>query len=316
MARTEDLRSENRARIREYLYTEPQITLAQLEKKTGLSHRLVVAALREMAETGEVKAEKHGTGVGRKTYLYSVDPDHMHLCGVLVIQNESTMTYRMMEIDLSGRVCSVQETEWDAYTEETFMYALDSFLGKCSRPRRIIIASPGICENGIVSNPGRYVNDIGAWIRKKYDMPVIIENDVNTAAIGFAQTIPEAAHTAFLYQADRTRFGCGIVIHGRLYNGFSHSAGELRWLPFMDDTGGRSAAELLALQIRSVAAVLDPEVIGWYSRIVPADSAQFEMPMPERNRPRIIAAEDMETAAVRGIYSIGIDSIVHSHGGK
>ena len=316
MARTADLRSENRIRIREHLYTEPQITLAQLENRTGLSHGLVVAALREMTENGEVKAEKHGSGVGRKTYLYSVDPDYLHLCGVLVIQNENTMTYRMMEIDLSGKVCSVRETECGIYSEDTFMNALDPFLAQCRKPRRIIIASPGICENGIVSNPGRYTNEIGAWIRKKYEMPYIIENDVNTAAIGFAQTIPEAAHTAFLYQADRTRFGCGIVIHGRLYNGFSHSAGELRWLPFMDDTDGRSAEELLALQIRSIAAILDPEVIGWYSRIVPAHHIQFEMPMPERNRPRIIAAEDMETAAVRGIYSIGIDSVVHSHGGK
>lgn len=312
MAKTEDLRSENRSVIREILYADKETTLAKLKEKTGLSHGLIVTALNEMIDSGEICSRKTGSGVGRKTHLYSLNADHMHICGIFVTQKEDSYTFRMMEMDLYGRVCQSTETESDTYAEEPFCAALSQFLKNCCYIQIVITASPGMCADGIASNPGRYENDIGTWVRSRWNLPCILENDVNTAAIGFLQDVPDVSHLAFVYQPSAMRFGCGIIIGGRLYNGFSHSAGELRWLPFMDDASKYTAKELLALQIQSITSVLDPEVIGWYSRAVTPSEAMFPLPMPNAHKPRIIAAEDLERLVIQGIHSIAIDTIIHT----
>ena len=62
----------------------------------------------------------------------------------------------------------------------------------------------------------------------------IIENDVNCASIGFYHQYSHYQNSALIYQPAVDYVGCGMIIQGKLYNGFSHFAGELRCLPFYD----------------------------------------------------------------------------------
>lgn len=315
MATAEDLKKENLKKIRTCLYTGDSWSLAQLKQRTSLSHGFIVSALKELSDSGEiVLKEKTGSTVGRKTYRYGLNPDCMHLCGILVMQNENSYTYRIAELDLAGRVTDSLEKEVPVFSEDSFREIAVPFMKQRRRIRWAAVCCPGICANGIAVNPGRYTVRVQEVIRQDLSLPCVIENDVNVASIGFAKDFPGTSHLALIYQASRERFGCGVIVHGRLYNGHSHAAGELRWLPFMKQRETKSAEELLSDQICSVAAVLDPDIIGWYSNVLPPETPVSELPMPEANRPCIIAVRDMHALILKGIHSIGIDRIIQTGG--
>ena len=64
-----------------------------------------------------------------------------------------------------------------------------------------------------------------------------------------------------------------MIIQGKLYNGFSHFAGELRCLPFYDHLQQErllkdAPQELLEKQIVTLCCVLNPEAIGICSDVL------------------------------------------------
>ena len=55
---------------------------------------------------------------------------------------------------------------------------------------------------------------VGDWLRERYGVPAVIDNDVNIAARGEHQLIwPDVEHLLFVKVA--TGIGCGIVASGR-----------------------------------------------------------------------------------------------------
>ena len=67
-------------------------------------------------------------------------------------------------------------------------------------------------------------------LKKEIKQKIIIENDVNCASIGFYHQYSHYQNSALIYQTAVDYVGCGMIIQGKLYNGFSHFAGELRCL--------------------------------------------------------------------------------------
>jgi glucokinase len=65
--------------------------------------------------------------------------------------------------------------------------------------------------------------------------PVIIENDVNVAALGELHYGLGLRHSDFVFVSVGTGIGMGIVADGRLIRGASGAAGEIGYLPFGTD---------------------------------------------------------------------------------
>ncbi len=67
---------------------------------------------------------------------------------------------------------------------------------------------------------------VGDWLRERYGVPAVIDNDVNIAARGEHQLIwPNVEHLLFVKVA--TGIGCGIVASGHLYRGQQGAAGDI-----------------------------------------------------------------------------------------
>ena len=64
-------------------------------------------------------------------------------------------------------------------------------------------------------------------ILDQYEIPFIIENDVNLAVVGY-HTVEESV--VFLYQPGSMYSGCGIMLDGQLYRGSTLFAGEVGYL--------------------------------------------------------------------------------------
>ena len=101
------------------------------------------------------------------------------------------------------------------------------------------IGSPGACDarRGVV----RFVYNLG-WIdevplcellSRRFSLPVFLDNDANCAAL--AETVAGAAvgHESAVLITLGTGVGGGIIIGGRVYNGYRGAAGELGHIPLV-----------------------------------------------------------------------------------
>ncbi len=91
--------------------------------------------------------------------------------------------------------------------------------------------SPLDIEKGLVLSPSNMQN----WVKfpivylfeQRFDVPVVLENDANAAALGEAVHGAGRGYKNIVYVTVSTGIGGGIIINGDIYHGVSHGAGEL-----------------------------------------------------------------------------------------
>ncbi|MFH2034054.1 MAG: ROK family protein, partial [Candidatus Margulisiibacteriota bacterium] len=100
------------------------------------------------------------------------------------------------------------------------------------------ILSIGICApgpvdfaKGIVSNPPNLPGwknvKLGELLKRKFHVPVMIDNDANCAALAEAKFGAGKGIKNFVYVTISTGIGGGIIIDGKLYRGAVGAAGEI-----------------------------------------------------------------------------------------
>ncbi len=77
-------------------------------------------------------------------------------------------------------------------------------------------------------------------LENELGMPVFVENDCNVAALGVYVVELKSAPSSMLGVFIGTGIGGGVVLHGELYPGFSHTAGEIGHM-VMDLNGPKCA---------------------------------------------------------------------------
>lgn len=315
MATARDLKSENIRAVRLCFYTHGDLSVNQTEKLTGLSHGSVINVFRSLEESGEILLrEKTGNTVGRKTHRYILNPEYCHFLVVDVSRTSDGFASRSWRMNLKGEETDVR-TRYFPVMDETYLHQeISTMMEQYPDTDMILISTPGICADGIITNGETFRMDAGSFIEDRYHIPYVVENDVNVAAIGFRSEYPDCANIAVIYQAQQGIFGCGILINGRLYNGFSHAAGEVRYLPHMEERKKDPPEILLKDMIQSVAAILNPQVIGYASDPV-RHEIRIEDTIPARHMPKLIYIDDLNIFRRKGLYSIGMYNMSqHSEG--
>lgn len=312
MTKVTELKEENIESIRRCFYDRNIWTKNALSRTTGISLAGTTNVLHHLLDTGEIIQiyDAASTG-GRKSKQYLLNRDHCHIACLILQKKKEAYVFHTQIRDLFG-TCIYEEIK---ETEKGTLKDLENVISVLAEHTDIsvlTISVPGVSFKGFIKICDFYDlegKDIGELIRRYTDVPFVIENDVNVALIGFSKIYPDIRDMALLYQPAQDYFGCGILIAGKLYNGHSHSAGELRYLP------DRSEEEQLKLlkedpkgflkdRIQVLQAVLDPEIIGWYSDVVMED-------LEGENIQRI---DDFYTLIQEGLYQIGLNRI--KTGGK
>lgn len=316
MARNTDLKNENEKMIRAVLYSGLDYSAADLEEISGLSHGTVMNLLREFLERNEILlCEKRGNAIGRKTYRYRINPDSRRMCTVSIRRKQQGLYGTVSLRNLEGECLDTVETETFMEDVSGIRPSLDAMIQKHPDTDLIVVSTPGVCRSGVISLPTKQPYDLGTAITDTWNIPYVIENDVNVATIGFQYSSADIDHMALIYQGGGRIIGCGIIIDGKLYNGASHAAGELRWVPFMRDIENRSDAQLLKDQILSAAAVLNPQVIAWYSDCVQEEITLTEEELPLTQQPILFQISDLDELIEKGMHSIGMHVFIENRGG-
>lgn len=216
---------------------------ADVAKATGLSKPTVSSVVAALETCGLVRVSGNAVGhVGRPAVLYEIDRRAGYVFGV----DLGGTKVRGGLTDLYGMVVDevVEPTQKDQPLQQIARLFRDLTQRTGGDPplvRAAAVGIPGVyhAASGTVSaayNVSLDDLDIGSWLRQALGVPLIIDNDVNLAAVGERWRGLASGCDNFVTLSVGTGVGMGIVLNGEIYTGSSGAAGEVGFLPIgVDD---------------------------------------------------------------------------------
>jgi predicted NBD/HSP70 family sugar kinase len=248
---------------------------AQIARESGMSKPTVSLALSSLEASRLVReAGRSSGGKGPSAILYELNPSAGWVVGIDVGRH----WLRAAIADLTGQIVSRRDERARVKSAADLIrqigevaHALATDAG--IRWRQVTVAtvgSPGVFhpEIGQValahSLPGWGRQGLVEAVRRELGTNVLLENDVNLAALGEQWHGLGKGVDDYVYLHLGTGVGLGIVTGGELYRGHSGAAGEVGYLPLvgtdpvqprsrrrgaLDETAGASAVVDRARQI-------------------------------------------------------------------
>ncbi|MEU6414379.1 ROK family transcriptional regulator [Microbispora sp. NPDC046933] len=214
----------------------PEITRA-----TGLSKTTVAQALRELVARRVVEeAGADTTRRGPAATLYRVAPR----CALGLGVDIGHLRIRAVLVDAVGKTLAQAETRAPRRRVADTAAAVAALAAECAGRAG---TDPGAIGQAVVGVPAVVARD-GRTVRRAYGLPqggrglaeeierdlpvpLLLENDVNLAAVA-EQRFGACADVAdFVLLGVGVGLGAGIVLGGRLHRGFAGGAGEVGFLP-------------------------------------------------------------------------------------
>ena len=175
------------------------------------------------------------------------------------------------------------------------------------------IALPGVVHDGKIDLPARPTHDLtmgkddfvlGDYLNERYDIPIVLSNNANCAALGWYGSQEEYENVVFYSQPLGWPFGGqGLVINGRLVEGAHGLAGEnkvitqqfsysrpLNFSPYRPSDVRELVAKVLAMDV----AMVDPEVVCLHCQLLPnMDEIAEELAryVPREQQPKLVRVD-------------------------
>ena len=236
------MRTVNRRLLWNSLSAVGTATRPQLARDTGLSLPTVNAALSELEQVGLVRSVgRPETSHGRPAEAFESNARVGFAVGVDV----GRAWIRLTVSDLSGATTERTDLRNNARTAaalvELIASAIERVIVEAEVERRLVahtvIGSPGVYD----ARRGRivYAGNLPGWQRtglremlaERLPGPITLDNDANLAAIGEHAYGAGQGMRQFVYAHVGTGVGLGLMLDGKLYNGFSGAAGEAGFVP-------------------------------------------------------------------------------------
>ncbi|GII55091.1 hypothetical protein Pth03_34800 [Planotetraspora thailandica] len=233
------LRQINDRAALELLLSQGPLTRAELGELTGLSKVTSGQLLARLETRGLVTtAGERPGGRGPNAALYGVNPSSAYVAGLEVLPDSVTAAVA----DITGKVVAeITVDPTDAGDPVRMVHG--AVLRACemaeiapSRLRCLVIGTRGVVDPA--GGDIRYSVDLPAWhvgvlagLRTLFGESVIIENDVNLAALAEQEHGAARGMDDFVILWAGVGQGLGVMLGGRLHRGITGGAGEIGWLP-------------------------------------------------------------------------------------
>jgi len=233
------LRELNDRAALELLLTEGPLTRAQLSERTGVSKVTVSQMLARLEERALVMiAGEQAGGRGPNAALYSVIPSSAYVAGLYVDFDLVSVAIA----DVAGN--QVAEVSMDPHGGDDPVGLVREAIGQaCANAgisseslSAVVIGSPGVLDPR--TGAPRLAVNLPTWqegvldgLREVLHTPVLIENDVNLAAMAERAGGTAAGLDDFAFVWLGTGLGLASVIGGQVRKGIGGAAGEIGWMP-------------------------------------------------------------------------------------
>ena len=233
--------------VLETIFRTGPITRPEIAAATNLSKPTVSAAVSRLEQGGLVRAAGRRAGQrGRQPVAYVVNSR----AGFVVGGDIGGTNVRVAAADLFGEpLCDLKRpTAKDGSRAigvqilEMVSEVIDQASAVHGRPLALGISAPGIVDqtSGRVTSLAYNVVPEGGFdplevIRDRFDLPVLVENNVNLAAVGEKWFGLARGVSTMVFIAIGAGIGMGIIIDDELVRGAHGAAGEIAYLPLVGD---------------------------------------------------------------------------------
>jgi predicted NBD/HSP70 family sugar kinase len=239
----ESLRRLNRLRVIRALRDEHQISRADIARRTGLSRSTVSSLVADLQADGLVVERPepglaHGSQGGRPPIMLSFDAS----AGAAVGIDFGHSHLRVAVSDLASTILAERSRPLD--TDQDAQQGLDAAadlvadtLADAGVARSAVLGAgmglPGPIGSGegVVGTsailPGWIGMTAEAEMRRRLDIPVMVDNDANLGALAEAAFGAGRDAGDLVYLKVSSGIGAGLILNGRLYRGSGGLAGEL-----------------------------------------------------------------------------------------
>jgi len=253
----------------------PMITKPQLSKELGLSLVTVNKIVDELADSKEIldMGQMESTG-GRKAKQYTLNKNHKAVLAVVV--NGDAVRFAIM--NLLGEICYENIFAYDG----NWIKMLGGYTNIEDLPpvACVGIAVPGTVHSGIVKNapfmPELEEVHLEKVLSDELGLPVIVENDINVAALGVHRGHASDTDNMALVYLNKG-LGMGTIVNKRIYRSARNFAGELAYMHIggdfqekiveqyimqcIDKGAIKNVLDVLSKILANVSCVLDPDMI-------------------------------------------------------
>lgn len=261
--------------IRKSLLELGSATKVELSDKLGISFPTISKFLTQMEKAGELlSVGLDDSSGGRRAKRYTYNPEYM--LGLAIFLERTETNY--IVFNCLGEVKNAGKTSSTLINDH--LTSLTEFVEKIKRQfpkiNSIAIGVPGSVDNGrIIYIPG-YEHlqnfDLKGYLENRFSMPVVIENDMNAAVLGYQDTKGNKKNKSIVYlYSGQNGPGAGIMVNGAIVRGSTNFSGEVSFVPQYDD---RNFGQALKNENRTQKTIICEEFeIDAISRLVASFTA-------------------------------------------
>lgn len=271
-----ELKNVNTSLIMNSIRSRGNVTRGEITKDTGLSHTTVRSILNELIDMNEIVSIGLGeSSGGRRAERYEINPNKRYLIALSIEDNK--ITYRI--VNTIGEILEENIKILKSLEDIDIIIKLIENLYEIHHN----IEGIGISVPGVITKDG-YLSGIRMeeWkeikikkrIEEKFHIPILLENDINSAAIAFYNDYIEKNNCgpiSLVYISFTSLgVGSGIIVNGNVIKGDNGYGGEIGFIPIentflnvkmLNDLDDYEYCRTIINIIKTIAAIINPSVV-------------------------------------------------------
>lgn len=289
------VRKKNVMKIIQSLVKQGGCTKNELVFYTGLSLSTIDSLLEEMLKSNQViKAGYRESTGGRPSMSYKVNGEFSQTLCIYAYKHDKTITVIGRLYNLYSEMMEEKRRDIPKLDCDVLCSFIDEMLN--AQVHTICLSLP----------------DCDIDIKNRYKQRVFVKNDVYMGVIG--AYIKHMQYDSIVLLDSKVNSRLGIVVHGHLVEGKSSIAGQIRYMPLIENKNRRSMkgrSQLLVIELQNIIGMLNPEAIVICAQGIDQHYVEEELLkiFKMNDMPHLIYIDDFIDEAMLGMESISKDSL-------
>lgn len=288
-------RKKNVMKIIQSLVKQGGCTKNELVFYTGLSLSTIDSLLEEMLKSNQViKAGYRESTGGRPSMSYKVNGEFSQTLCIYAYKHDKTTTIIGRLYNLYSEMMEEKRRDIPKLDCDVLCSFIDEMLNE--QVHTICLSLP----------------DCNIDIKHRYKQRVFVKNDVYMGVIG--AYIKHMQYDSIVLLDSKVNSRLGIVVHGHLVEGKSSIAGQIRYMPLIENKNRRSMkgrSQLLVIELQNIIGMLNPEAIVICAQGIDQHYVEEELLkiFKMNDMPHLIYIDDFIDEVMLGMESISKDSL-------
>lgn len=289
------VRKKNVMKIIQSLVKQGGCTKNELVFYTGLSLSTIDSLLEEMLKSNRViKAGYRESTGGRPSMSYKVNGEFSQTLCIYAYKHDKTTTVIGRLYNLYSEMMEEKRRDIPKLDCDVLCSFIDEMLNE--QVHTICLSLP----------------DCDIDIKHRYKQRVFVKNDVYMGVIG--AYIKHMQYDSIVLLDSKVNSRLGIVVHGHLVEGKSSIAGQIRYMPLIENKNRRSMkgrSQLLVIELQNIIGMLNPEAIVICAQGIDQHYVEEELLkiFKMNDMPHLIYIDDFIDEVMLGMESISKDSL-------